>query len=188
MKELKLKVRGVAPLLMQSGRLANPLDPLSKKIKQITGLRKKTDEDLLEILRLKFIGSLYWNEKSCVYLPAMNMERALFDGAKEFKLGKKFPIAAQIIEDELPLIYDGPKKPEDLYADERFVDVRMVRIGTSKVAMARPIFKVWSFKATLAFNPELIDERDVLQVLDAAGRQGLGTFRRRFGKWQAEVV
>lgn len=188
MKELKLKIRGRAPLLMQSGRLANPLDPLSKQIKQITSLRKKTDEDLLEILRLKFAGSLYWSEKSGVHLPAMNLERALFDGAKEYKLGKKFPLAAAIVEDELPLIYEGPKNPEELYADHNFVDVRMVKVGQSKVAMARPIFKVWGILATLAFNPDLMDERDVKMVVRAAGNQGLGTFRRRFGKWECENI
>lgn len=186
MKEMKLKIRGKAPLLMQSGRLANPLDPLSRKIKQITKLKQKTDEDLEEILRLKFMGSLYYEEKIGFHIPSMNLERALFDAAKEYKLGKRFSIACVIVEDALPLIYEGPRDPEKLYKDLNFVDVRCVVVGRSRVPMARPIFKVWGLEATLAYNEDLIDTRDVQQVAQAAGRQGLGTFRRRFGKWELE--
>lgn len=185
---MQLKIRGRAPLIMQSERLANPLDSLSKEIKKITALRKKTDEDLEALLRLKFLGSCYWNEGAGIHIPAVNLERALFDAAKEFKLGKRFPSATVIVEDCLPLVYDGPKTPEKLYNDARFVDVRSVVVGKSRVPMARPIFKVWAIAATLAVNEDLIDLRDVVQIVANAGRQGLGTFRRRFGKFEAELL
>jgi len=188
MKQLKLKIRGKAPLIMQSGRLANPLDPLSRKVKGITNQRKKTDDDLEEILKLKYLGSLYWNEKDGPYIPGENLDRALFDAAKELKLGKRFVQDSVIVESVLPLIYEGPRVPEKLYANLDFVDVRCVVIGKSRVPMCRPIFKAWGLEATLAFNEERIDERDVRQIVQLAGRQSLGTFRRRFGKFETEIA
>lgn len=188
MKELKLKLKGKAPLIMQSCILANPLHPMSKEIKKITGLRKKTDDDLEALLKLKFLGSIYWDEKLGPFIPGENLDRAYFDAAKEMKLGKKFTQAALIVEDKLPLVYEGPREPEKLYDNLNFVDTRLVKIGTSRVAMSRPIFKIWALNATLAFNEELIDERDVRQITSFVGRQGLGTFRRRFGKFTAEVA
>lgn len=185
---LKLKITGRAPLLMQSGRLANPLDDLSRELKAITSLRKKTDEDLEATLRVKFMGSLYWDQKLGPYIPGENLDRALFDAAKEIKLGKKFTQCAYIVESALRLQYDGPRDPEALYADPAFRDVRMVVISKSRVPMCRPIFNRWGIEATLSFNEDLIDERDVRNIVSFAGRQGLGTFRRRFGKFEAEAA
>lgn len=188
MKTLQLKIRGKAPLLMQAGTLANPMHPLSKQIKEITSLRKKTDEDLIEILRLKYMGSLYWHEKDGPYLPGENLYRALWDASKELKLGKRFTQDANVLEDRMPLKYDGPREPDALYQDMNFVDTRMVTIGKAKVAMSRPIFKAWACEATLVFNPERLDERDVRQIISVVGRQSIGTFRRRFGKFDVEVA
>lgn len=185
---LKLKIRGMAPLLMQSGVLANPLHPMTKELKKITGLRKKTDDDLEQMLKLKYLASMYYDEKTGPYIPGENLDRAYFDAAKELKLGKRFTQCAMIVEDKLPLVYEGPRKPQALYDDLNFVDVRMVKIGTSRVAMSRPIFKVWALNATLAFNEELIDLRDMHQINSFVGRQGLGTFRRRFGKFAVDQV
>lgn len=188
MKSLKLKLVGKAPLLIQSGTLANPMHPLSKELKRITGLRKKTDEDMEAILKLKFLGSLYYDEKDGPYLPTENLYRAMWDASKELKLGKRFTQDVVIPEDRMPLVYQGPRDPEALYADHKFVDVRMVTIGRSKVPMARPIFNVWSCSTTVCFNEERIDDRDMRQIVELCGRQSIGTFRRRFGKFEAEVV
>ena len=49
---------GIAPLLMHNGALANPLNPLVKEMKAITGLRKKTDEHHLELQRLEIVERL----------------------------------------------------------------------------------------------------------------------------------
>ena len=39
MERKQIKLTGVSPLMVQSDRLANPLDPLSKELKQYTGKR-----------------------------------------------------------------------------------------------------------------------------------------------------
>jgi len=188
MIELKLKLRGIAPLIMQSAVLANPLHPMTKEIKEFTGLATKTDDDQEHLLKLKFLASFYWDAKVGPYIPGQNLDRAYFDAAKEMKKGKKFTQYAMIVENKLPLIYDGPRTPEELYANLNFVDVRPVKIRASRIQMCRPIFKVWSLDATLAFNEQLMDERLIRQISSFVGRQGLGTFRRRFGKFEVAIT
>ena len=47
--------------MMHNARLANPLDPLVQEIKKLTGKRKKTEDDLLQIARLEWEGGFYFN-------------------------------------------------------------------------------------------------------------------------------
>jgi hypothetical protein len=186
--EFKLNIKGKAPLIMQSITLANPLHPLAKEIKAITGKRKKTDEDLVEILRLKFFGSIYHDDQLGPFIPGENIDRCFFDAAKELKLGNRWTQSALFVEDKLPLIYEGPRSIDKLYADLRFVDVRMVTVNRARVPMCRPIFNVWSIKPTLAFDEQRINPDDIKQIIGLAGFQKLGTFRRRFGRFDAEIV
>lgn len=73
---MTVTIAGVAPLLMHSDRYSNPLDPLTKKHKQLTAKRKKTDEDQEAILASEWMGSLYLDEKSEVYMPGAVIEAA----------------------------------------------------------------------------------------------------------------
>ena len=54
LSSLTFRCVGIAPLLMHNGSLANPLNPKVKEMKEITSLRKKTDENHLELQRLEF--------------------------------------------------------------------------------------------------------------------------------------
>jgi len=93
------RFNGIAPLLMHNGALANPLNPLVKEMKAITGLRKKTDEHHLELQRLEFRASLYLDAKGRVIVPSSNIEGTLVEGAKKAKLGKAFKSAVMVADD-----------------------------------------------------------------------------------------
>ena len=77
------RFNGIAPLLMHNGALANPLNPLVKEMKAITGLRKKTDEHHLELQWLEFRASLYLDAKGRVIVPSSNIEGTLVEVRKE---------------------------------------------------------------------------------------------------------
>lgn len=79
---LKFRCVGFAPLLMHNGAMANPLNPRVKEMKAITSLRKKTDENHLELQRLEFAASLYLDAKGRVIIPSSNIEGTLVEGAK----------------------------------------------------------------------------------------------------------
>ena len=75
-----------------------------------------------------------------------------------------------------------------MYKDPKFVDVRAVKVGTAKIMRSRPKFQEWGGVFTLQFNPEQINESEILQILtDAGSLVGVGDYRPRFGKFSVEV-
>lgn len=185
MESIKFHFRGTAPAMMQSERLANPLDPLAKELKKITGKRKKTDADYEDIARIKFMGSLYYDTKLGPYWPGQNLDRMFGDAARLSKRGQDVKRAFMTMDDRIPLIYDGPRTPESLYAmRDRFVDERSVVVQRARIMMTRPIFREWAIKFEAAFDPEVLNREDVTAFANTAGQMiGLSTYRPRFGRF-----
>lgn len=185
MKQVIYTIQGVTPLLMHSERLANPFDDLTKSIKAITGKRKKTEDDLLEISRLEWLGGLYFDADFGVHVPGYNLFAALICGGKLQKLGSTIKRAAIVQEDKVALVYEGPADPDGLFADRKFVDIRSVKVGTSKVARCRPIFKDWRCTFTLLFEESALQRADLDRALQDTGAMiGLGDYRPRFGRFE----
>jgi hypothetical protein len=188
MQTLVIRITGISPLLMHNARFANPLDPATKAHKTLTSKRKKTDEDHFAIAKSEFLGSIYHDNETGVYLPGINMEACLFEAAKMQKLGKTSKRSLLVLNDKIKIQYSGPKTPEKLYEDSTFVDVRAVKVGMSKLMRYRPKFAEWSAEFQLSFNPEQIEERDIIRILEDAGSLvGVGDYRPRFGKFSVEV-
>ena len=185
MKQVTYTIKGVTPLLMHSERLANPFDDLTKSIKAITSKRKKTEDDLLEISRLEWLGSLYFDDAVGVHVPGYNLFSALICGGKLQKLGSTIKRAALVQDDKVPLVYDGPADCDSLFADRAFVDIRSVKVGTAKVARCRPIFKAWQCTFTVLFEESALQRDDLDRALEDTGKMiGLGDYRPRFGRFE----
>ncbi len=88
-QEIRLKITGTLPLLMCRGELANPFDPWTKSLAKQTSIRTKKDENHQEISRLKFMGSLYYDEKIGPFLPTDNFFKALQMAAAKTKKGQQ---------------------------------------------------------------------------------------------------
>ena len=184
MKEIKFSIKGTTPLMMHSERLANPFDGLTKQFKAITGKRKKTEDDLLEMARLEWIGGLYHDDDAGVHIPGYNVLACLISGGKIHKLGTAIKRAALVLEDKPALQFDGPKDQTALFADKRFVDMRSVKVGTSKVMRCRPIFRTWGLTFTVMFDENTLQRDDIARCLESAGAMvGLGDYRPRFGRF-----
>ncbi len=189
METMKVTITGVSPLLMHSARYANPLDPMTKAHKALTSKRKKTDEDYEAISKSEFFGGIYFDSNLGAYLPGLVIEAVIFEAAKQQKLGKTAKRSVVVIEDVIPLKYKGPKDIEGLYSDPNFVDIRAVKVGLQKVMRTRPKFNEWSATFTISFNPEQIEQRDVVRILQDAGSLiGVGDYRPRFGKFDVAVA
>ena len=188
MKTLQVKITGAASLLMHSDRFANPLDPLTKQHKEMTGKRKKTDDDLIAIAKSEFIGGCYWNEKTGFFIPAQNLDACLINAAKLQKLGVKFKQGVHVVEDELPLIGYEKMTPEKLWEDPTKRDARGVKVGTSKIIRYRPIFREWTLRATVAINEDVVNIGEVKKALEDAGNLiGLGDYRPRYGRFTVQM-
>ena len=185
MKTAKYRIKGLSPLLMHNERLANPFDDITRAMKGITGKRKKTDDDLLEIARLEWLGGLYYTEANGIHVPGYNLLAAIIGGGKVHKLGTAVKRSAIVESDELPVIYEGSAKPDDLFADKRFVDMRSVKVGTSKVMRCRPKFNEWQIDFALLFDEAGINRSDLDRCVETAGQMvGLGDYRPRFGRFE----
>lgn len=185
MKDIAFHIQGIAPLLMHSGQLANPLNPLVKEMKVLTGQRKKTDDTHLELSRLEFRAGLYLNASMQVVIPSEVLESCIIEGAKKAKLGKAFKSAIAVQEDAV-LDYGKPLTPEQMWEKpEEFVDVRGVKVGTSRVMRTRPIFRNWKLSFDVLFDGDQINAENVIQAVADAGRQvGLCDYRPKFGRFE----
>ncbi len=184
MKTTKYRIQGITPLIHHSERLANAFDPLTRELKQLTARRKKTDDDLLDIARVEWMGGLYHDEQG-IFVPAYNVFAALRDGAKLRKLGTAVKRGLLIEEDRLPLEFDGPDDPAQLFNDKRFVDMRNVKVGMSKVMRCRPIFHEWALSFTVLYDESQLQKSDIDTIVrDTGAMIGLLDYRPRFGRFE----
>lgn len=189
MEQLKIKIVGTSPLMMHSDRLANPLLPESKAHKELTGKRKKTDDDHLAIARSEFVAGCYWEKDLGFFIPAANLDSTFWNGAKLSKVGVHWKRAALVLEQRVKLLHDGPQTPAKLWEDPRHIDCRGVKVGTSKVMRYRPIFLEWAAELTVALNTDVLNISEAKKAIEDAGKLiGTCEFRPRFGRFGVSYV
>ena len=104
MKELKVKITGMRPLVLHNGLMADPTNPYTVAIKKITskGSKKLTEHDYAERDRLEWEAGLYWSDEiGGIAIPSDNLERCILEGAKKNRLGKDFAAAVFVQEPEV---------------------------------------------------------------------------------------
>lgn len=188
---MTFRIESTRPLLMQAETLANPLSPVTRSHKAVAGKRKKTEEDYLWLLRSEWEASMYHTPEIGPYLPAINIEACIAEAAKASKQGKLVKQAVTVLTDRARLEYDGPRDKDSLYGDggTKFVDVRGVNVNGKKVMRARPQFLEWACEFDVAFMDDLIDAQDLFRIVEHAGRViGVGTYRPRFGRFNARAI
>ncbi len=200
MSDIKLKVKfeSVAPMLMHNNQSCNPLNPFAKKMKAITGKRKKTDEDIEALARIEWEAGLYFNPKIGPYVPSINVEAMLRDAAKKLKKGTDVTQSIRVFPMEIPLQYNGPRDLEELkklaYSGEKingeqFMDLRPVGINQNTVMRARPRFNQWSIQFEIEADEAVFNEDDIIHILAIAGSKiGLSDYRPRYGGFTFSIV
>lgn len=182
MKTVKFQIEASGPMLMHSDKTANPLNEYTKKLKAFTSKRKKTDDDHMEIAKIEFEASCYYDKGW--YIPAANYEAMLLASAKHFKLGTTIKQALLIPDDGSFEFDDDKLKPNELFNHPEYVDQRTVKVGTSKTIRTRPIFKNYTSKFTCWLDTDKMDVEILKQVVENAGNYvGLGDYRPRYGKF-----
>jgi hypothetical protein len=184
-RTLRFRITGAAPLLMHSGRLADPLDPHAREIAQVAGKKRKTEADHERLAELEFLGSLTLSGGApCI--PAEAIEAALVRAAAQERRGAKAK-AGLVVRDDLRLEYEGPREPRALWADPRFRLRAPVRVRADRVMRTRPRFAEWSAELAVEFLPTLLNAGEVRGFLVTAGEQvGVGDWRPRFGRFWVE--
>lgn len=183
---LDARIVGVAPLLMNNGQKANPHNPLVKGMKAITGKhsKKRTEDDLAELIRLEWLAGLYYQDGRPV-IPGSCVESMMVEAARKTREGQQVTAGVLVPEDH-PLVYDGPKDVESLFGGgaSRWVDSRGAGVQKARVWRTRPIFPEWSLCFRLGYLPDLLSESDIGPMLAKAGQIiGLGDYRPRYGRF-----
>jgi hypothetical protein len=186
---ITVKIEGVAPLLMSNRQLADPRNPITKAIKEITAKRKRTDDDLLRLSELQFRGGLYSSVDGKPCLPARVLEAAFHNGAKCKRKGAQFKIGC-FVQDDAPLQYKGPKDADGLWADSKFVFTDLVRTSTGGKTLATyPMFNEWSAEVTVLYNPEKMNRDEVITAITDAGTdKAIGASRPRHGRFNVTHI
>ncbi len=185
-----------SPLLMHNERLADPIDPYTRWLAELTGKRKKTERDHEEIGRREYIGGGYWmvdegitGKQSGPYIPTWNVIRCLQAGATRFKLGKHVVRGLVPKSEETPLIYDGPTDVDELWKTGLFHSRKGVGVGQSRVIRTRPCFSEWKVEVELELDLTILDPETVDYIALSAGKyEGLGDARPRFGRFHGSAV
>lgn len=185
MELLTINVTGTSPLMMHSDKLANPLNPATKAHKELTGKRKKTDEDHVAIAKSEFLAGAYWDERTGFFIPGQNFDATFWAGAKLQKLGVHWKRGALVLTDKVELLFDGPRTPQLLWEDSRFVDCRGVKVGTAKLMRYRPIFLEWAATLQVAVNTDVLNLEEAKKAIADSGKLiGVCEYRPRFGRFE----
>lgn len=184
METLSVQIEGVAPLLMHSGRTKDPTDPMTKEIKKITSKRNKTDDDFQALKELELIAGLYADEEGKIYVPDLNIERSIYEGAKQDKNGKKF-LSAFMVRDHGFLKNGSQYMVDKVAADPKYYFTTSVNVQRNSVMRTRPRFNMWNLAFECSYNPSILNEGEVTNAIEKAGQLvGLGDWRPKFGRFR----
>lgn len=173
----KVHIKGITPMLIHNGRTASPLDLYSKKMKAITSKRKKTEEDIQELMQIQWRGALYWDDTIGLFMPVENMLAALLKAARKHKMGPN--ISGFVFEEPVgfPIITENHTDLKKLTESETNKFVKAVTIQRSKTLSCRPIFNNWEIKFEFYIDEDVINLDDVKTILTTmSSRIGLGVW------------
>lgn len=188
---ISITITGVSDLLMHNGRLANPFDPHTRALAELTGIKgKKSEEYHIKVVAAEARGGFWETEDGLAGIPTAAFWRAIRDGAAMEKRGKL--VAAALIFDDttVPLLVDGqPVRCEDYLKRDGAIDYRMVRVGAAKIGRSRPKFSAgWQSTHQFQLDDELLNKTDIERFAKAAGRlRGIGDYRPMYGRFEAKI-
>lgn len=188
--KVTIELQGTSPLLMHNPQMVDPECEFNRKIKEITMKRKKTDEDLRQIAMLEWYGGLY-ADNGAVVQPSAKVRKSLINTAKISKSGKMVERALSFAELNVPLVYEGPKDIDALFADSKYHSRLSVGIGNKRVMRVRPKFFPWALSVSGLFVEDAglnIDE--FKRIVDTAGLvEGIGDNRvNGYGRFIGKVI
>ena len=172
-------------LIMHNGQTADPLNPFSKAMKEISGKRKKTDADYEAMSNIEFKAGLYVGVKNEIIIPSRVLESVLVEGAKKSKEGK-LALSGMFVDTDAQFEYTGcPMTIDELMNSPDHRICVAVRVGMAKVMRTRPHFKNWTAKFKVSLNDQVANEGQLKRWLEDAGAYvGIGDWRPRHGRYE----
>lgn len=190
--QITIKAVGTKPLLLHNVDLANPLNPWARKMADLRGTpsKRRTEKWHEEMAYVNFMGAFYdIPGVPGVAVPAENMRRSLIVAAKASRLGTQVQRALAVTVAAAPLIYDGPKTPQEMWDVGKWHLTRMIRGAGGASPTTYPIFREWGLVVPFELDESLLNVRDLTEIAERAGRiEGLGASRSQgYGRYDALI-
>jgi len=152
--------------------------------------KRKSLDDEARLRELEWQLRIYLDADIGPYIPGKNVKEMLRASATKWRKGEEIKRSLIVVPYRIPLDYEGPRDQDGLWA-AGFRYTAMVAnagAGSGRVLRCRPMFKDWSLKAALAYDPEEIDADFLAVVAERAKKFGLGDYRPEFGAFEAELI
>ena len=193
MKTIKVEIKGMTPLLLHNPRLANPLDPESKKHKEVSKKRVKSDDDHEWLLHHNWEMGFYLDKDEDVIIPSHMLEACIVNGAKDFKKGTQFKSTFMVLSDAKLKHSETGKvfSMQQMYKNrDQFMDVRPVKLkGSTTLMCARPKLESWSLGFEASYMEEAINLAEVQQAIENGGKyKAIGDYRPKFGRFEIVAI
>lgn len=184
-----LSLVGDSPLLMSSGEVDRESDTFIA-YRALSKARSKSTEEEARLRELEWYTRLYYDEKIGCYIPGRNVKELLRSAATKWRKGEDVKRSLVVPDYRVPLIYDGPRKPAELWkAGFRYTAmVANAGAGSGRVTRTRPCFDEWSIECEIAYDPEDLDFSLIEDVVARSQKYGLGDYRPEFGAFRATVT
>lgn len=190
--EITIKAVGTKPLLLHNVDLANPFNPIYRKLQELRGTpsKRRTEQWEQEKAYLEFIGAFYdVPEIDGVAIPCENLRRSIIEAAKATRMKPTVERALSVTVAATPLIYQGPRTPEELWRAGSWSLTRMIRGSGGASPTTYPIFRDWALRAPFELDEAVLNLRDLKEIAERAGRiEGLGASRKQgYGRYDALI-
>lgn len=167
MQKIKVKIRGVAPLIMNRFSIEENKPSRAKKVYDPTvESEKKT----------------YRTSGNMLYLPNAHFKASLVKASTDFKMvGKKS--YKEYIKSGIFI------EPEQIILDQQeyIIHEEPVVIQRNRVMSWRPKFKEWSCEFIIQIADDMINSQILKEILESAGKyKGVGDHRPEYGRFKIE--
>jgi hypothetical protein len=196
-KEYRVTWTGLKPLVMHNIQLANPFNPITRRVAELVKLCKKdpTEENQKALIHTEWLGGLYLDKEQRPVVMS-NAIRACI-AAKSFPTlrGGKDAAKAAITVYDCPLVQHGERgcvTAKDFWErsereDGRFLLYVPVTVNNNVVMRSRPMFPEWSITFDMTVNTGVIDDDMLRKLMDMAGDNGLYDYRPDYGQFEATL-
>lgn len=191
MSHIRIELVGRSPLVCHNIALADPDNEIVKEIKALTSKRTKTEDDRRAIERLEWFGGLYTAPGiEGPAMPTANVRKCLIRGGVITRQGTQVGRALSFSDLFAPVVFDGPRDLETLWADTAYRYRTPVGVGNARTIRMRPVFPRWSLVLDAYLLEDLMDPGDMDRVIEHAGlSEGLGDNRANgYGRFEGRVV
>lgn len=202
MKTLKTEWTGIRPLIManpQTIKISNPFATEGRRLnREFKKFRKKEDDNKLfelEALQIRndWESSAYWDDtRREFFLPDSVLLACMREGGAASRKGKDIDRCVIITETEAFIQTKKFKSIDDAFNDLSFRIEGPCRIPPKKgnlIWKARCMIPTgWKLQFSIEFDEDTIAVKSMVEILEAAGKVGVGGWRPKFGRFLVEIL